>query len=229
LKPARRIHEVENQLEHAMHIRPTRRSNRTVDTNFYRQEAFLLRREAANQIFRRLWLVGRPLIGTAAIIAAYASALHLMFAAAAAAEVPDAIATPGEVLVTTAHAVGAQVYECRSDSAGKLVWQFREPIATLFIAGKTVGRHYAGPNWEMIDGSTVSGKVAAQVPGAGPNDIPLLKLEAASWHGTGQLSRITTIQRLNTRGGRVDATCDSVGTFLSVPYSADYAFYKKGG
>jgi hypothetical protein len=210
-----------------MHIRPIRRSNGTIDTDFYRQEAFFLRREATNQIFRRLWQVGRPLIGTAAIIAAYASAMHLLFGATAAAEVPDAIAAPGEVLVTTAHAVGAQVYECRSDSAGKLVWQFREPIATLFIAGKTVGRHYAGPNWEMIDGSTVGGKTAAQAPGAGPNDIPLLKLEAASWHGTGQLSKITTIQRLNTRGGKIDATCDAVGTFLSVPYSADYAFYKK--
>jgi hypothetical protein len=35
------------------------------------------------------------------------------------------------------------------------------------------------------------------------------------------------IQRLNTHGGRADAACDATGTFLSVPYSADYAFYKK--
>ncbi len=96
----------------------------------------------------------------------------------AVAEVPVAIAARGEVLITTAHAVGAQVYECKFDSDGKLAWQFREPIATLFIAGKTVGRHYAGPNWEMTDGSAVSGKVAAQSPGDAPNDIPLLKLEA---------------------------------------------------
>jgi Protein of unknown function (DUF3455) len=82
----------------------------------------------------------------------------------AAAEVPDAIATPGEIPVTSVHAVGAQVYECQYNSAGKLVWQFREPIATLLIAGKTVGRHYAGPTWEMSDGSTVQCQGACARP-----------------------------------------------------------------
>ena len=56
---------------------------------------------------------------------------------AAAAEVPAAIAAPGEVLIATAQAVGVQVYECKADSAGQLLWHFREPIATLFVGGKT--------------------------------------------------------------------------------------------
>ncbi len=128
---------------------------------------------------------------------------------------------------TTAHATGAQVYECKTDADGKLTWQFREPIATLMIGGKTVGRHFAGPVWEMSDGSAVSAKVSAQAPGATSNDIPLLRLDVAARHGSGLLSGITTIQRLNTRGGRADVACDSAGAFLSVPYSADYAFYKK--
>src|SRR3990172_10945750 len=72
-----------------------------------------------------------------------------------AAEVPDAIAAPGETLAATIHAEGAQVYECKADAAGKLSWQFREPIATPLGDGKTVGRHYAGPNWELADGSAV--------------------------------------------------------------------------
>jgi len=148
--------------------------------------------------------------------------------AAVAGEVPEAIAAPGEKLVATAHAVGAQVYECKADSTGNLVWQFREPIATLFVEGKTVGRHYAGPAWEMNDGSIVGGKVAARAPGAAANDIPLLKLEAVSPKGNGQLSGITTIQRLNTRGGNGGGACVSAGAFLNVPYTADYAFYRKG-
>jgi hypothetical protein len=80
-------------------------------------------------------------------------ALSILPLPAAAGELPDAIAAPGEVLIATTQAVGAQVYECKTDDASKLVWQFREPIATLFIDGKTVGRHYAGPVWEMADGS----------------------------------------------------------------------------
>ena len=76
--------------------------------------------------------------------------------AAAHAEVPGAIAAPGEKVVATYHAEGAQVYECKAGNDGKLAWTFREPIATLLLDGKTVGRHYAGPNWENADGSTVT-------------------------------------------------------------------------
>jgi len=146
---------------------------------------------------------------------------------AANAEAPDAISVRGEALVATVHAVGSQVYECRFNTAGNLVWQFREPIASLFIDGKTVGRHYAGPHWEMSDGSVVRAKVAGNALGASHNDIPLLKLEVTESHGSGHLSGVTTIQRLNTRGGFTDATCNAAGTFLSVPYTADYAFYRK--
>ena len=101
----------------------------------------------------------------------------------------------------TLHAQGAQVYECRADKDGKLAWAFREPIASLFLDGKTVGRHYAGPNWEHMDGSAVVAKAAGNAPGATPKDIPWLKLAVTSHRGKGVLSGITTIQRINTSGG----------------------------
>ena len=78
---------------------------------------------------------------------------------------PEAIAAPGETAVLTLHAEGAQVYECKAGPDGTLAWVFREPIATLFQDGKTVGRHYAGPNWEYIDGSAVVGQIAGTAPG----------------------------------------------------------------
>jgi uncharacterized protein DUF3455 len=211
-----------------MQIEPVRRrSNGTIDIDSYRREALMLREQTRTEFFTKLAQAARPFFAGTMFIVAYAYALHSIFPGPAVAEVPDAIAVPGEVLVTTLHAAGAQIYECKADSADKLVWQFREPIATLFMAGKTVGRHYAGPNWEMTDGSAVRGRVAAQSPGATPNDIALLRLEATSWRSAGQLSNISTVQRLNTQGGVVTGACDSAGTYLSVPYTADYAFYRK--
>ncbi|SHH66206.1 DUF3455 domain-containing protein [Bradyrhizobium erythrophlei] len=141
---------------------------------------------------------------------------------------PADIAAPGETVVLTAHAEGAQIYECKAGTDGKLAWAFREPIATLLVDGKTVGRHYAGPNWEYSDGSAVLGKTAGSVPGATPNDIPWLKLDVISRRGSGVLSGVTTVQRINTRGGKLEGTCDRTGAFSSVPYSADYVFLRKG-
>ena len=102
-----------------------------------------------------------------------------------------------------------------------------EPIATLLVDGKTVGRHYAGPNWEHSDGSAVVGKAVGNAPGATPADIPWLKLEVASARGSGVLTGVTTVQRINTAGGKLEGSCDKAGTFKSAPYSADYVFLRK--
>ncbi len=141
--------------------------------------------------------------------------------------IPDAIAAPGEKVVTTLHAEGAQIYECKADAAGKLAWIFREPIATLFADGKTVGRHYAGPNWEYADGSAVTGKVTASAPGISANDIPWLRLNAVAHRGTGLFDAVTTVQRINTHGGSLTGPCEKSGGFFSAPYSADYVFLRK--
>jgi hypothetical protein len=141
---------------------------------------------------------------------------------------PEAIAAPGEAVVLSTHAEGAQVYECKAGTDGKMAWAFREPIATLFADGKTIGRHYAGPNWEYSDGSAVVGKVIGNAPGTTPNDIPWLKLSVASQRGSGVLTGVTTVQRINTKGGKLEGACDKAGTFSSAPYSADYVFLRKG-
>jgi hypothetical protein len=151
----------------------------------------------------------------------------IMRASAAETPLPDAIAAPGETVVLTVHALGAQVYECKAGTDGKSAWAFREPIATLVAEGKTVGRHYAGPNWEHSDGSAVVGKAAANVPGATPGDIPWLRLEVISRRGSGILAGVTTVQRINTSGGMLQGQCDKAGTLGNVPYSADYVFLRK--
>ena len=57
----------------------------------------------------------------------------LATATAAETSLPGAIAAPGETILLTAHAEGAQVYECKAGSDGKPAWAFREPIATLLV------------------------------------------------------------------------------------------------
>ena len=147
---------------------------------------------------------------------------------AANAELPDAIAAKGEAVLIEYHAEGAQIYECKAGSDGKLAWAFREPIATLVLDGKTVGRHYAGPSWEYIDGSAVVGKAVGNAPGKSARDIPWLKLEVTAHRGSGALSGVTTVQRINTAGGVHAGACDKAGTFHSAPYAADYVFLRKG-
>src|SRR5499427_1063171 len=162
----------------------------------------------------RIWF-SAAVISAAGIVPALAQSL------------PDAIAAKGEAVVLTVHAEGAQVYDCKAGEGGKLAWQFREPIATLIQDGKTVGRHYAGPTWEHADGSRVVGKLVARANGATAQDIPWLKLEAVETRSAGALTGVTTIQRINTKGGQFEGACDKVGAMFAAPYAADYVFLKK--
>jgi hypothetical protein len=165
------------------------------------------------------------------ILALFLVSGSLASATAAETSLPDAIAAPGASVVLTVHAEGAQVYECKAGADGKLSWAFREPIATLMLDDKTVGRHYAGPNarpnWEYSDGSAVVGKAIGNAPGAAANDIPWLKLDVISKRGRGILSDVTTVQRINTKGGKLEGACETAGTYRSAPYSADYVFLRK--
>jgi len=147
--------------------------------------------------------------------------------AIATAQVPNSIAAPGEEVVLKVHAEGAQIYECKAVLDDKLGWQFREPIATLIVDGKTVGRHFAGPSWELTDGSAIVGKVVGDAPGNDANDIPWLKLDVAARRGNGILTGITTVQRINTQGGKLNGVCDQAGKLRAAPYAADYVFLRK--
>jgi hypothetical protein len=152
----------------------------------------------------------------------------LVVSAKAQTPLPDVIAAPGETVVLSVHAEGAQVYECKAGADGKFAWGLREPIATLMVEGKTIGRHYAGPNWEHMDGSAVVGKVIGNAPGKMADDIAWLKLAVASSRGNGVLTGIATVQRINTKGGKIEGSCDKAGSLQSASYSADYVFLRKG-
>jgi Protein of unknown function (DUF3455) len=174
---------------------------------------------------------GSVAVGRAGIVsrlcAAPALALGIVSAGGALAQLPDAIATLDAGTLLTLHAEGAQIYECKSDRDGKLAWVFREPIASLMLDGRTVGRHYAGPIWEHADGSSVKAKVVGTAPGTSAADIPWLKLEVVERRGAGALAGADFVQRINTAGGVLQGSCERAGSLRSVAYAADYVFRHK--
>jgi hypothetical protein len=172
-------------------------------------------------------MTGRPICLLAIWRLAFALATAAVYATDALAQVPAEVAAPGETTVATLQGEGAQIYACQAGKDGKLVWTFREPIASLILDGKTVGRHFAGPSWESADGSAIIGKLVGKAPGATANDIPWLKLDVVSHSRNGLFSAVSTVQRLNTKGGVLQGACDHAGAFQSVPYSATYVFLRK--
>jgi Protein of unknown function (DUF3455) len=144
-------------------------------------------------------------------------------------QVPPQLQPPAnEQLLLQVHAKGDQVYICQ-EGVTQFAWTLKAPDAQLFSKeGKALGKHFAGPSWEATDGSRVTGKAIANAPSQDPDAIPWLLVNVVSHEGNGVLSRATTIQRLNTKGGKAPATgCDSahMGQEVRVPYSADYLFY----
>jgi hypothetical protein len=162
-----------------------------------------------------------------AVVPSLAAVTIMVLATPALGRVPDAIAAPDQVPIVTVHGEGAQIYECKANATGALVWQFREPIATLLLNDKTVGRHSAGPTWAFYDGSAITGRTTATTPGATRRDVPWLRIDVTAHSGNGKLSTATTVQRINTKGGAMGGACRQPGVFLSVPYSADYIFLRK--
>lgn len=160
----------------------------------------------------------------------------LVLAACASTPRPQASAIPenmrvpeGEVLLLRAAARGAQIYTCKAKAADPAAfeWTLKAPDAELFDqSGAKIGRHYAGPTWEIADGSRVAGEAVQRSPVQGA--IPWLLLRATSHEGAGALSKVNYIQRVDTVGGVApSAGCDAAhaGAEARIDYSANYDFY----
>ena len=148
------------------------------------------------------------------------------------AEVPAALAVPAtQELALTLDAKGVQIYECRAvaGSPAKYEWAFKAPAAKLFdTLGKEVGRHYAGPTWELAAGGKVVGKLKAKADAPDGKGIPWLLLDAADKNGPGVLDKVVSIQRISTVGGQVPteaADASKLGQERRVDYTATYLFY----
>jgi hypothetical protein len=148
---------------------------------------------------------------------------------ATAQQVPKELQPPAnEQLLQQVHAKGYQIYNCKGDGA-QFTWVLKAPEAQLTDkSGKPFGKHFAGPSWEANDGSRVTGKAVANAPSPDADSIPWLLVMVVSHSGEGVLARATSIQRINTKGGKAPASdCDAAhaGQEERAPYSADYVFF----
>jgi hypothetical protein len=134
---------------------------------------------------------------------------------------PSSIDVPKRnvVLMLKAQGKGVQIYACVEGN-----WTLIGPDARLLNErGDVIGRHYAGPTWQLTDGSLVMGKTIANAASSNAESVPWLLLEAFS--GTGEFKAVKFIQRRDTQGGVAPSTPCKGTAELWVPYTANYLFY----
>ena len=165
------------------------------------------------------------------IIAAAAASGFLGSLVHANAVASEKLAPPaGSKTVMKTAAIGVQIYKC-ANTDGKFAWMFVAPEADLFdMAGKRIGKHGAGPFWEMSDGSKVNGAVAQREDSMRPGAIPHLLLTAKSTGTAGTITNVKHLQRVNTLGGVAPVggcvSASDTDTAARVYYTADYYFFE---
>jgi hypothetical protein len=129
---------------------------------------------------------------------------------------------PHSRLLLRAVGSGDQVYGCVNGS-----WALKTPDAKLVNQeGSVIGRHFAGPTWQLNDGSWVKGRAVAEQVAPDATAVPWLLLESVG--GTGRLGTVRFIQRTGTQGGNAPGGSCSQSAMRRVPYTATYSFYEAG-
>lgn len=137
--------------------------------------------------------------------------------------VPAAIQPPAGLVKVAEYRVarGSQIYTCTAGA-----WVFKAPEAILVSndrSWRTI-HHFAGPSWQSDwDRSLVVAAKRAESRVAGA--VPQLLLEVTSHTGKGELSLVSYIQRLNTKGGTAPTTSCKDGATAPIAYQATYVFW----
>jgi hypothetical protein len=129
---------------------------------------------------------------------------------------------PHSKLLLRAVGSGDQVYGCVNGS-----WALKAPDAKLFNEeGSVIGQHFAGPTWQLNDGSWVKGRAIAKHVASDGTSVPWLLLESVG--GTGRFGAVRFIQRTGTHRGNAPGGSCSQSAIRRVPYTATYSFYEAG-
>ena len=171
----------------------------------------------------------------AAFLVCSSSALLLAGCATpASTPVPPHLVPAGERFSERFASRGVALYECREKAgeAASAAWVYVAAVADLIDeGGRKIGQHtFPPPLWELSDGSKVSGQITARADSPSPGAVPWLLVVARSTGGEGRLSKVTSLQRVNTAGGAAPSTgCNatSLGGKQKVSFTADYVTYTK--
>lgn len=143
------------------------------------------------------------------------------------AKIPGIEVSRKERPILTAYARGSQNYQCQKVGEA-YKWVFIGPEAELYdYSGMRIGVHLLGPSWKHIDNSFVIGKAVAKVESNGT--IPQLLLSATKTSTRGILAKVSSIQRINPKGGNTPmqvADKKHLRQIIKVPYTATYIFYR---
>jgi hypothetical protein len=146
---------------------------------------------------------------------------------------PESLRVPaGHRVVLEAQGRGDLLYECQAVKRApyEYAWLLLSPgIKLTDGAGNTVS-YYPGARarWVHSDGSKVSARELVEVPGDGQS-LPLLRAMAGPSDTPGMLANISYIQARRTVAGIVanpPCTAATLGMRVSVPYEADYVFWR---
>jgi hypothetical protein len=130
-----------------------------------------------------------------------------------------------EALALEAFASGVQLYECAPSGQ----WRAKGAQAELVDRdGRKVGVVAPGPTWEARDGGKVTGELQAREPGRTGEDLDWALFRASSAPRGGLFGRASSVQRMDTAGGRAPAGECAQGAQARVPYRATYYFYRRG-
>jgi len=136
-------------------------------------------------------------------------------------------APEGKTVVLRLHGRGAQIFRCEMQTDGAR-WVFRLPEAELVDdSGALVVRHGANWSFEHLDGSRLVSEIVDHVPAPDGNALQWLLFSTRSY-GSGALTGVSHVQRIQTSGGMPPPVCDAaqVNQVLRVPFSAEFLFLR---
>lgn len=148
-------------------------------------------------------------------------------------DVPEDIRVPaGNQAVLEAQGKGNLLYECQAirRAPHEYAWLLRSTGLTLSDSYGHAIVYYPGlqSRWVHSDGSQVLAREFVEVSRDSQN-LPLQRAKAVPSGIPGALKDISYVQNLRTQGGIVTSkpcTAGALGMRVSVPYEADYVFWR---